>query len=487
MPSFEYQSLKKHLESRGRFLGAVANHILRTAQDNAVDGELDITAEDIPYEYDFLQDRELLAEMLAERPEIAFVEAHNNGFSLRLREPVQEMTAGDIRIHDALLIEDDHVNACLGIQFDAGRRFGLPALGGDDSVNLYADYYPMNERLEVCCIIKYADGTDSEPVALRDMTGSEKEMLLEHMREAGLEDCLAEMGLRPAQVNLEAIYAMHYNFLNNLPGGQCADFSGMLLSGLVMRHMDFSYANFSGAAVNGCDMEHGRFEGCIFTGTHFYGVQAGNASLELSDLTGAHLEGSNFRCANFENSDCSGTVFEHVNLDQANMDLCAFHRAKFIYTSLDSASTILSRGLTINRPDSKAQVFLEIMHARHTLWRCGDRGGEQADFRDNSLEKLDFSGKNFDQALFQNAELSRCELAGCSLDSAVFDGAAIEACGFAGAFLQDASFAGAQIHGCDFTEAELDGADFYQARITNCEGLEDISSGQGMKMGGGMQ
>ena len=77
-----------------------------------------------------------------------------------------------------------------------------------------------------------------------------------------------------SQGALNAIYERHYNYLKNLPDGECADFSGRVLSGLEMRRMDFSCANFSGAALNGCDMEQGRFEGCDFTGTHFYGVQA---------------------------------------------------------------------------------------------------------------------------------------------------------------------------------------------------------------------
>jgi len=281
---------------------------------------------------------------------------------------------------------------------------------------------------------------------------------------------------------LEAIHERHYNFLYNLPGGECADLSGMALAGLNMRHMDFSYANFSGAKLRDCDMTQGRYEGCTFHGTCFIDVQAGNTSLELSDFTGAHFEGGNFRYSNFENSNCTGTVFEHVNLHRANLDLCHFYRAKFIGTSLDSASTILAKGLTVNRPGSQAQVALEIIHARHTLWQLGAGDGVQADFTSESMEKLDFSGKDFMSALFRNAELTRCDMSSADLSGCDFSGAMLNGCDFSGANCRDADFTGAELHCCNFTDTELDGADFSKAFAHHCDSLEEIYLDQTMKM-----
>ena len=54
---------------------------------------MDIDADRIPCDYGFPQDRELIAEMLAERPDVAFAQHSNTGFSLRLREPAQELNA----------------------------------------------------------------------------------------------------------------------------------------------------------------------------------------------------------------------------------------------------------------------------------------------------------------------------------------------------------------------------------------------------------
>jgi len=49
-----------------------------------------------------------------------------------------------------------------------------------------------------------------------------------------------------SQAELEAMHDSHRAFLHQEPGGECADFSGMTLSGLEMHHLDFSGANFSG-------------------------------------------------------------------------------------------------------------------------------------------------------------------------------------------------------------------------------------------------
>jgi len=376
MPRFEYQSLNKHLESRGRFLGAIVNHILRTAQDNITGEEIDIAAEDIPYEYDFLQDRDLLAEMLAERPEIAFVEAHNNGFSLRLQGPKQAID----------------------------------------------------------------------------------------------------------QAEFDAIAERHYNFLNNLPGGECADFSGMELSGLEMRHVDLSGANFSGAELNGCDMEHGSFEDCDFGGAHFYGVQASDASFDRSKFIGTHIEGCNYAYVNLQNGNFTNALFEDVNLHHAKLDWSIFYGAQFENTDPSAAFATQTKGLPTSQPLNEKQVALAIIHARHTLWQHGEFDGVQADFSFMDLKNLDFSGKDFDGALFMQAELSGCNLSDCSLIHVDFSDAIIEGCDFRNANCQCATFADAQVHGCDMTDMNFDSMELPQAGFSCCEGWDDSSFGPTMTM-----
>ena len=105
-----------------------------------------------------------------------------------------EITAQDVSIHDELLVEGDHINAYLDVWFDAAARFGLTRLlGGDDYINLYADYYPKSQRLNVYCVVKYADGSDSKPIPLSDMSRNERAVVMGVMRDAGLDKYAAEM------------------------------------------------------------------------------------------------------------------------------------------------------------------------------------------------------------------------------------------------------------------------------------------------------
>jgi len=345
MPNFEYESLNEHLNDMGIFYRLVADQILRIAQENALDGEIfEIDPDDLPDGFDFLRDRELIVCMLAEQPEVADVEAHNNGFNIRLQEHMQEITENRICIRDELLIESNHINAYLETWFDISRRLGLPALGEDDSGNMYADYYPRDDRLEVHCIIKYADGTSSEAIEL-DITDSERDVILQCMRGAGLDDCIAEIGIKPTQADLEAMAELHYNFLNILPGGKCADFSGMLLHGLEMRSMNLCGANFSGAVLRECDMGHGSFDNCDFSGTIFHAVQAGDASFEQSNFAGAQFESCNFYYAYFECADFTNAAFDDTNLHRATMDGCNFHGAQFENTDPSEATTFLAKGI----------------------------------------------------------------------------------------------------------------------------------------------
>ena len=272
------------------------------------------------------------------------------------------------------------------------------------------------------------------------------------------------------QAELDAMAERHNMNQNNQLEGECADFSGMELHGLEMRNMNLCGANFSGAVLRECDMGHGSFDDCDFTGAALHAVQAGSASFEQSNFTGARFEGCNFWAADFECADFTRAVFEDTNLHNATLDGCTFYGARFEHTDLSEASTLLAKGLT----DSKGQAILEVIQARHTLWRYGETDGQRADFTRKGVTNLDFSGKNFDDALFCEAELYRCDFTGCSLDCA--------------------DFTGAKLYDCYFTDALLDGADFSRAELVDCEGFDTLTGAcfddavisRGQAMGGGM-
>jgi hypothetical protein len=106
------------------------------------------------------------------------------------------ITAGNIEIDRELLIEDDHINAYVGAWFDVDARFGTQTYDTDDYVNVYANYYPETEKLEVGYTLITADGSDSDFVAV-ELTDSERDAILTKLREAGLDECVAEMQADP--------------------------------------------------------------------------------------------------------------------------------------------------------------------------------------------------------------------------------------------------------------------------------------------------
>ena len=96
-----------------------------------------------------------------------------------------------IRIMDELIVEDDHINAYVETWFDVNERFGL-SLDGDDSLDLYADYYPADGRLDVNYIIKYADD-NRVSAKVTEITDAERDAIMKCMRENGLDECISEM------------------------------------------------------------------------------------------------------------------------------------------------------------------------------------------------------------------------------------------------------------------------------------------------------
>lgn len=108
------------------------------------------------------------------------------------QEASKLITKDNIEIDRELFIEDDHINAYMAAWFDVDGRFGTETHGTDDYLNIYANYYPETEELEVGYTLIKADGSycDFKAVELAD---SEKDAILTKMKEAGLDECIVEM------------------------------------------------------------------------------------------------------------------------------------------------------------------------------------------------------------------------------------------------------------------------------------------------------
>ena len=478
MPNYEYRSLKEHLDEVGIYFRQAVDIILQKARAGAKDDEFDFYPENYEYDFNFLEDRELIAEMLAERPEVAFAEAHNTGFSLRLQEPAQSMTADE----SAFATQMQDINGAdmgrLGAWLEHMRSLAdvdaetLSASADACHTKLLGDFVSVFQEMEqrypgsAAAIINYKEGylpNELLPAADWIHNGGTAEEAYEMAQEGAFDlDTYAAGGPKAlTQAELEAIAERHDINLNNPSEGECADFSDRLLYGLDLHGMNLCGASFVGTVLRECDMTNGSFDDCDFSGASFHAVQAGSASFEQSNFTGARFENCNFWAADFECGDFTRAVFEGTNLHNATLDDCTFYGTQLNSTDLSTASTALAKGL----PDSKAQALVEVAQARHTLWCYGEPDGQRADFTRKGVTNLDFSGRNFDDALFCEAELYRCDFTGCSLDCA--------------------DFTGAKLYDCDFTDAVIDGADFTQAELVDCIG-PDNSQGPRMEMGGGM-
>jgi hypothetical protein len=102
------------------------------------------------------------------------------------------ITKDNIEIDSEIFFEDDHINAYIAAWFDVDERFGTATHDTDDYLNVYANYYPKTEGLEVGYTLIKADGSDSDFVAV-ELVNSEHDAIFEKLQDAGLDECIAEM------------------------------------------------------------------------------------------------------------------------------------------------------------------------------------------------------------------------------------------------------------------------------------------------------
>jgi hypothetical protein len=116
--------------------------------------------------------------------------------SAALAEGRTLVTKENIEIDRELFIEDDHINAYVAAWFDVDARFGTATYDTASYVNVYANYFPETEELEVGYTLIKADGSDSDFVAIK-LADTERTAILEKLREAGLDECVAELQSDP--------------------------------------------------------------------------------------------------------------------------------------------------------------------------------------------------------------------------------------------------------------------------------------------------
>ena len=162
---------------------------MRAAQESTDDGEIFISVNDIPYEFDFLEDRYLFGDMLAERPEIAFVKVHGSGFTLRVQEQVQEQKPLEQAELDAmnarhalwLLDQPDGVCADFAGQILDGLYFDSASFPGADFTGATIEHCSMDGGTFTDC--------DFTGAFFRDVTAHRADFDGAHFNGAQFEEC----------------------------------------------------------------------------------------------------------------------------------------------------------------------------------------------------------------------------------------------------------------------------------------------------------
>lgn len=116
------------------------------------------------------------------------------------------------------------------------------------------------------------------------------------------------------QEELQTILEKHKKWLNDVPGGECANLTGANLEGANLEDADLEYANLKGA-----NLEYADLKGADLQGADLKGAYLKNANFAGANLEDANLENANLRCANLEDANLAGANLEYANLRCVNL------------------------------------------------------------------------------------------------------------------------------------------------------------------------
>ena len=105
-------------------------------------------------------------------------------------------------------------------------------------------------------------------------------------------------------------------------GGEEANFSDCLLSGLDMSHMQFNGVNFSGALLENVNMSSSGVCFGVFQNARFVGCRMTGICAEEADFTGATFEDCNIKQGHFAHSNFAHVQFLDTDLWMADMHSC---------------------------------------------------------------------------------------------------------------------------------------------------------------------
>lgn len=114
---------------------------------------------------------------------------------------------------------------------------------------------------------------------------------------------------------------------------------------------------------------------------------------------------------------------------------------------------------------------IELMYAKHLLW-LQEAGGEQADFLNCLLRKLDLSHRNWEDSVFENAKLVGVNLQETDLSYSVCNGARFYHCDGTGLRAESSEMKGASFYDCELSSALFLHSNLTKANFTHCSAVD---------------
>ena len=122
------------------------------------------------------------------------------------------------------------------------------------------------------------------------------------------------------QEELQTILEKHKKWLNNVPGGKCANLEGANRKYANLEDADLEYANLAGANLGYANLKDADLASASLRGANLKDANLEGANLEGANLERAHLECADLRGANLEDADLEGANLASANLKGANLD-----------------------------------------------------------------------------------------------------------------------------------------------------------------------
>lgn len=321
-------------------------------------------------------------------------------------------------------------------------------------------------------------------------------------------------GRKLTQDELNALMAMHAQFVRHEIKGRrlqlgSAHILGLNLSKRLLKEADFSGANLTGSNLSGADFEGANLFAanlcdCDLQSANFRGADLRGVSLRGANLSYSVLDGADLRSAfmikvggdsegyaqlvprgkenpnggvDFSNCSLRGTSMIQVNLKGASfrnalLDGVKFKDAKITDVCLEGAILTqlnfeelpfspeeLKTCLLDPEPDvvKRAPGLIEKLRLHELWYKTDGKDGAPAtldgeDFR--PLGKI-FCGRQITALVARNIIAAGVDFSSCELQGANFDGADLRAADFSGSDLRGASFRGAKLAHAGFKGANL--------------------------------